>query len=592
MTKSPWVDYIGPTWEMVPGLSFYKTPVRTIGWECIAWIMEHCQADDKSGPFMFTPEQARFVLWFYEIDEAGDFTYDEAVLQRLKGWGKDPLVCLLSLFDALGDSRFKAFNEDSTIACKPVVNPLVVIAAVSQKQTDTTLRLYKVYLTAETIKKYRLEINTETVKSFGVVIIEALTSSPEGAEGKVTSLVIANETHHWHTRVGKEMWAVLVRNAIKVKNGTARVLSITNAYDPNLGSVAQKTRETYEAQVAKYGESKILYDSVEALPDAPIDTPEQIKEIVEAVRGNSDWAKIDRIVAEFFDTRNPPDLSRRFWFNTIVSSEDIWVDVRDFDITVRNTEKADIRVKPQEEIALFFDGSKSDDSTVLVGCRIKDGYCFKVAAWHKPRKGTGPAGTNWLVPRNDRDRARFDFDPALGFGNPYKGIETADEAVDRAFKTWKVVGFWADPSHAKDDIENKQYWSEAIEGWHIKYGKQLKIWAGNKSGSKADSITWDMVDRYKIEEFAEYAERVYELITRHEFLIENDPDFREHVKNARVYRTRDGNMSIWKGRKTSDKKIDLAVGMIGAFMVRSRYLKMTGATDVQRPYNPWARFAN
>jgi hypothetical protein len=38
------------------------------------------------------PEQARFVLWFYALDEDGGFLYHSAVLQRLKGWGKDPVA--------------------------------------------------------------------------------------------------------------------------------------------------------------------------------------------------------------------------------------------------------------------------------------------------------------------------------------------------------------------------------------------------------------------------------------------------------------------------------------------------------------------
>jgi hypothetical protein len=53
-------------------------------------------------PWTFTPEQARFLLWYYAIDTgdqfgaSGDFLYHSAMLQRLKGWGKDPLAATVA----------------------------------------------------------------------------------------------------------------------------------------------------------------------------------------------------------------------------------------------------------------------------------------------------------------------------------------------------------------------------------------------------------------------------------------------------------------------------------------------------------------
>jgi hypothetical protein len=88
----------GPTWERNPdwdGVSKadqYVLPERTLGWQALAWIRENLQSDeldenDQPVPFKPTFEQARFILWFYAVDERGDFVYREYVLQRLKGWG-------------------------------------------------------------------------------------------------------------------------------------------------------------------------------------------------------------------------------------------------------------------------------------------------------------------------------------------------------------------------------------------------------------------------------------------------------------------------------------------------------------------------
>jgi hypothetical protein len=44
-------------------------------------------------------------------------------------------------------------------------------------------------------------------------------------------------------------------------------------------------------------------------------------------------------------------------------------------------------VEPGTEIALGFDGSLNDDATVLIGCRMSDGFLFPVGIWAKPRAG-------------------------------------------------------------------------------------------------------------------------------------------------------------------------------------------------------------
>lgn len=605
------IEYIGPVWSKNALTGLFDVPKRTLGWHAIDWIMENVTNGEKgnaSGPFLLTPEQGRFILWFYALNEDGTFLYNESQLQRLKGWGKDPLVCIIALFEAFGPCRFDGWLDDGvTPKAKQQVMPLVQIIAVSQDQTFATLRLFKHYLSDEFNREHRVEVNTETVKTWGTIVIEALANNPRALEGRVTTFCIANETQHWISDVSREMWRTLTRNSVKTKGGTTRVLSITNAYDPNLGSVAQETREQYELQLSKMGSSKILYDSVEIVPEAPLfiydedvvggdvqsnlnieETRKHIASMVEIVRGDSKWSSIERIVDEFFDVRYPPDLNKRFWLNTIVSSEDSWIDVRDYDKCVMNTAKMTDTTVRKEKIALFFDGSKNDDSTALVGCRISDGYIFKINAWHKPRKSAGAVGVNWLVPRTERDKQRYDFE-GEGYVNPYRNIETVDSAVERAFNNYEVVGFFADPSHTKDDVSNQRYWDEIIEKWHVRYSSRLSVWAGSRSGAKSEGILWDMSDSNKIEEFAEFAERVADLVMRNELLISGDEDMRIHFKNAKVYRTKSGLESIWKGKRNSTHKIDLAVCAIGASLVRSKYLKQYG--EQKKKYTSANRFA-
>lgn len=116
--------HIGPTWQKAePGYTGdtdpdgYILPEVTLGWQAIHWIENNLLADetdehDQPLPFSLTNEQQRFILWFYAIDpETGAFIYREVVLQRLKGWGKDPLAACIAAVEFVGPCRFKGWVE-------------------------------------------------------------------------------------------------------------------------------------------------------------------------------------------------------------------------------------------------------------------------------------------------------------------------------------------------------------------------------------------------------------------------------------------------------------------------------------------------
>src|SRR5699024_7123981 len=81
---------LGNTWKVNDDGTWYL-PEKTLGWGVLGW--RSCYLlNDKGEPWVFTPEQARFVLWWYAVDDRGRFLYRSGVLQRLKGWGKDPIT--------------------------------------------------------------------------------------------------------------------------------------------------------------------------------------------------------------------------------------------------------------------------------------------------------------------------------------------------------------------------------------------------------------------------------------------------------------------------------------------------------------------
>lgn len=79
-------NIIGPTWATKEDGS-WDLPEHSLGWDMIGWCAENLQNPETQQPWTFTPEQLRFVLHWYAIDENGAWMNYSGVLQRMKGWG-------------------------------------------------------------------------------------------------------------------------------------------------------------------------------------------------------------------------------------------------------------------------------------------------------------------------------------------------------------------------------------------------------------------------------------------------------------------------------------------------------------------------
>ena len=528
--------HIGPTWTRNPDGS-WSLPELTLGWQILGWTAEHLQHPDGKS-WEYTDEPVRFVLWWYAVDEAGRFVYRDGVLQRMKGWGKDPMASTLSAVEFVGPCRFSHWRDNEPVA-KANPHGWVQVAAVSKDQTRNTMTLFPSLFKPSTLDKYSIQMGKEIIYAHnGAQRIEAVTSSPRALEGGRPTFTIKNETHHWlRNNEGHDMAAVIDRNATKSADGASRSLSITNAYEPSEDSVAQMEREAWEAmQAGRSAGTGLLYDSLEAPPDAKL-TADQAPAVIAAVRGDSVWLDVERIVQAILDPRNPPSRSRRFWYNQVVAAEDASFDPRDID----RAAVEGLELDPADEVALFFDGGKSDDSTALMACRLSDGHLFTLGAWVKP---SGSAAVGWQVNRYE-----------------------VDQRVREVFDLFSPVVFFADPSHAKDD-DATAFWHSFIDGWHRDLGERLRVWSV-QAGPNRHSILWDMSGPNRTEMFT----RAVEMFTAE---IQSDPSgvthdgnplLRQHLRNCRRAPNRYG-VSVMKEHRESDRKIDLAVAAIGARMVR------------------------
>lgn len=537
--------YIGPTWARDGDR--WLLPDRTLGWDALAWCGRWLQLR-RGTPWTFTDEQARFVLHWYALDEQGRFLYRDGVLQRLKGWGKDPLGAALSSLELLGPCRFGGFERGRPVGV-PAAEPWVQTAAVSLEQTKNTMRLLPGLVTAEAKEQYRVQIGKETVYALGdAAFMQAVTSSPTTLEGARASFVLPNETQHWDSsNAGHDMADVIERNATKSADGAARSLRITNAYEPGLDSVAERDREAWEA--ARDGRSVdvgLLYDSVEAPPEAPL-SADAAPSVVESIRGDSVWLSTERIVSSILDPRNPPSRSRRFWYNQITAAEDAWA--LPADIKRAADAGTGLEIGPREPVVAFFDGSKSDDSTGLVVVRLSDGHAVTRGIWQRP---TGERGKGWIVPRGE-----------------------VDAAVETMFTDHQVRAFWADPSDARDD-SHERFWEPLVDDWHRRFGHRLEAWAV-QTGNRRHSVAWDMRDPAHDKDFTLAAMRAVSELEAGQVSYDGHPAMTAHLRNARRRPNRHG-VSLAKEHRESSRKVDLAVCLVGARMLRRVVLNREAGT--------------
>ena len=222
---------IGPTWTRDED-GGWLLPEKTLGWGVINWWAEYVKSpggDDAGAAFMPTLEQARFILWWYAVDELGKYVYREGVLRRMKGWGKDPLAAAMALAELCGPVAFSHFDSDGNPVGKARHAAWVQIVAVSQDQTKNTFRMFPIMVSQKLKEDYGLAVNKFIIYSAIGGQIEANTSSPASMEGNRPTFVLRNETQNWReAENGHELANVLEGNVTKMPG--CRTLSVCNAH--------------------------------------------------------------------------------------------------------------------------------------------------------------------------------------------------------------------------------------------------------------------------------------------------------------------------------------------------------------------------
>lgn len=460
-----------------------------------------------------------------------------------------PFAAALCLFELLGPCRFDGFDihEPFGVRAKPMSMPLVQVVAVSESQTANTMRMVRAFCQKKgpLARKYDLEPGKTFIETPGGGKLQQMTSSATSMEGGEVSFVVGDELEHWlPAQGGPAMLETIQQNAAKMGG---RFMGTCNAWVPGEQSSGESIFEAWcdQEDGLTRGKTKILYDARIAPPNTVLtDEPEEgqvgLTEALEYVYEDCPWVNLDSIKEQIWSPEYPESRSIRFFLNRPNAAEASWITLEEW----TQLRKPDRKVEPGEKIVMFFDGSKSNDHTALVGCCMEDGHIFKIGHW-RPEK-------------------------PLGVVN----VAAVDAGVRRAFDTYDVVAFWADV---------REWESFTRTAWPEDFGDRLIVPAV-RGGMSASPIAWDM--RSHAYQFAEAAETAYTEILQQTFTHDGDSALGEHVSNCRVNEFK-GRWSVKKESPKSSKKIDLAVCMIGARMLYRHVKNSKEWADMNKPTGAW-----
>lgn len=567
---------------------------RSLGWIATWWIetfVVHGRGGARGTPIKYGDEYTGFIVDCYGLDADGKRYYNSAFFSRPKGTDKSGVAAALVLFEAFGPCRFAGFAKGGETYTflgrtytyvegepmgKPIAAPTIKIMATEEGQTGNVYDNVYFNLTDEEAPLFALKTAYGVDAGKTRVLIPhnggTITPSTAGAaskDGGLETFAVFDETHLYDTDTLREMYATVVRNLSKRRREGTWFIETTTMYEPGAESVAEDTYFVADQiQEGKQRRPRLLFDhrwaDVQSLEKIKVPDPtkrggkrletedEYIARLTAAFHESFGdaiaWNDVDGMLDDLFDPRRSVEDTMRYFFNAVVSGKNAWLQLHEWSRIGLKALMAEakaagekLKIRPPmrgDKIAIGFDGGLTSDATVLIGCRIEDGYVFVIGIWEAP---DSKEAKHWQVDHQE-----------------------VEAAVDAAFKKYKVVAFLADPPH----------WRDYVERWENKYGADLVV--------RATELKPMQFETARHVEMAKVVERTETAIKTGELRHGNHMALTRHVLNAHRWRRSAGDV-IGKDRKGSMKKMDAAVGMCLAVEGRARYRKQFKEKQTQIP---------
>lgn len=436
----------------------------TLGWQVIDWIETYlCHGPGDVQGEAWVPDEARtefpglglddeeaaFICWAYRVwpkghPQAGRRLVHRAIYSRPKGRRKSEIAGALDCAEALGPVRCDGFDANGEPVGVPVRYPFIRCMATEEDQSGNTYDNVRLMLEeGEAANEYNVDVGlTRTfIKEPGGGEIVPSTSGDASKDGGKESKATADETHLYILPKLRQMYATVARNTGKRKAAEPWILDTTTCWLPGEHSIAEQAAEKYahmpvEEAVVKHG---VLYDHRQGPePKRFGDDRSLAKALREAYGDAAAWMDFGRIVRVIRDAEDPEETAYRYFLNRPRAAASHWLSPEEIAAILTDDSPA-----LGSKVAMGFDGSESDDHTVLWICD-RDGLKQPVGIWTPD-------------------------------GSSVEWHAEVDEAVEWTFANFHVVNFKADPA----------WWIEYVSKWAARYpGRVEEFWTGGRSESK------------------------------------------------------------------------------------------------------------
>jgi len=378
----------------------------SVGYEVLDQIEEfmcHGEGDIQGRDAEVDDEMREHIIECYRIDPVtGRRIFNEAVLSRPKGRAKSEIAAWIATAEAFLRVRFDGWDANGQPVAKAVTSPLVKCLATEEGQAGNTFKTIA-FIAGEWGQDNHPDIygGASGVRSYQAASaiylphggdIRRCTSGSASKDGGLETHVVADETHLYVLPETRDMYSTIARNMGKRYDADPWLQQTSTAYRPGEQSVFEETLTLWrkgELSDRIYVNHREAKGKIDITDDEA--TLKQLNYVYGAAAGRID---MDRKLRDMRDPRICPDVATaaRYFLNRPMSTKDAWI-AKD---VVERQMTTGVVVAFGEKITIGFDGSLNNDTTVLRGCRMSDGFRFRIGAWAKPE---GAAGIGWDVPR-------------------------------------------------------------------------------------------------------------------------------------------------------------------------------------------------
>lgn len=402
----------------------------------------------------------------------------------------------------------------------PWPTPLIQVTATSEDQAANIWDALVPMIREGPLSQVITKTGEEFIRLPGDGRIDMVTSNARSRLGQRVTHCAQDETGVWTEQARMVKVAETQRRGLAGMGG--RAIETTNAWDPNEGSVAERT-----AAAALTQDDIYRYH-----PMAPKGLSYTVKKdrrkIHRLVYEGCDWIDLDAIEGEAAELITvDPGQAERFYGNRPVAGSGAAFDYAQVEACIKPKVVASDAV-----VVLGIDGALYDDSLAIMACEVKTGYLWTVDVVEKPLD----ADDDYM---HDKDRV--------------------DGAVRDVFERYpRVWRAYVDP-HWLDSL---------LVGWQNSYGdKRVLPWLTNRKTPIAHAIR----------EFEE-------AIGSKELTHDGNPVFMEHMSNAKrrpngVLDDKQREMhTLTKDGVRSPRKMDAAMAGVLAWKARNDCISVGGVS--------------